>query len=113
MPETETQKSPQDFLLSHYITLALLILIFDKSGFSNTIKQHCKTGLKVLGIIYANQAYNIGTKALSNKEFDAFFKLFPNTYYNNRELIPVDLIIKNIKLCITTDDIVYMSGEYQ
>ncbi|GAA3595233.1 hypothetical protein Q4Q39_07310 [Flavivirga amylovorans] len=111
MPETETQKSPQNFLLSHYITLALLILIFDKSGFSNTIKQHCKTGLKVLGIIYAHQVYNIGIDALRDKEFDAFFKLFPSTYFNNRGLIPVDMIIKNIKLCITTDDIIHMSSE--
>lgn len=111
MSKTKIQKSPQDFLLSHYITLALLILIFDKSGFSNTIKQHCQTGLKVLGIIYADQAYNIGTDALSGKEFDAFFKLFPRTYFNNRGLIPVNMIIKNIKLCITTDDIVYMIRE--
>ncbi|AUP79783.1 hypothetical protein [Flavivirga eckloniae] len=111
MQDTETKIIPYNVLMSHYITLALLILIFDKSGFSDDLKEHCKTGVKVVGIIYADKAYGTGTKALSGKEYDAFFKLFPPAYFNNRGAIPPDMVIKNLKLSITTDDLIHMSGE--
>ncbi len=111
MPETETEKSPHRFLLSYYITIASLIVLLDKSSLTNTVKKHCKTALKVIGIIYEDQGYNTGLGTLSRKEFDVFFKLFPAVYFDNRELISVDLIVKNIKLSITTNDVVHMVRE--
>ena len=111
MTETKTKKSQQDFLLSYYITIASLIVLIDKSSITNVVKKHCKTGLKVIGIIYANQAYGEGINTLSKKEFDAFFKLFPLAYFNDRESISVSMIVKNLKLCLATDDIVYLRGE--
>ncbi|GAA3600030.1 hypothetical protein GCM10022396_16690 [Flavivirga amylovorans] len=37
---------------------------------------------------------------LLNKEFDAFFALFPKDFFNNRALIPPIMIIENIEECI-------------
>ncbi|TGV01938.1 hypothetical protein [Flavivirga rizhaonensis] len=111
MLKTETQKLSQNFLISHYITLALLILLLDKTTLNQAVKKHCKTGLLAIEIIYANKVYKSGIDALLGKEFDTFFKFFPRSYFDNRGLISAGMIIKNIKLCITTDDIIYMISE--
>ncbi|WP_303316327.1 hypothetical protein Q4Q34_05850 [Flavivirga abyssicola] len=111
MLKPESQKLSQNFLISHYITLALLILLLDKTTLNQAVKTHCKTGLKAIEIIYANKIYKSGIDALLGKEFDAFFKVFPSSYFDNRGLISAGMVIKNIKLCITTDDIVHMISE--
>lgn len=111
MVETETKKPSLDLLLSHYVTLALLILLLDKLDLSKAVKKHCETGLNIAGIIYADRIYKKGAGALSGKEFDAFFKMFPKEYFNNRESISDDLIMKNIKICMTTNDIVHIISE--
>ncbi len=111
MPETKIQKLPHRFLLSYYITIASLIVLIDKSHLTHTVKKHCKTALKAIGIIYGNQSHNTGIHALYTKEFDVFFKSFPPAYFNNRGLISVDLMVKSIKLCMATNDVVHIAGE--
>jgi hypothetical protein len=57
-------------------------------------------------LLFFNLINSIPIKpALSRKEFDDFFKLFPEPFFNNRGLIPVDMIVENIKKCIKTDKI--------
>ncbi|NMH89192.1 hypothetical protein [Flavivirga algicola] len=105
MPQAKTQKLPQPFLVSCYTNIALITMLLDKSRLSSVVKKHCKTGLKVLEIIYAHQVFNTGTNVLSSKEFDAFFKHMPAAYFNNREDISIGTLIKNIKQCIATDHV--------
>ncbi|AUP79689.1 hypothetical protein [Flavivirga eckloniae] len=111
MLETKTKTPSLKVLMSHYVTLALLILLIDKSGLTKTVKTHCKTGLKVIGIIYANEAYGMGTEALLEKEFKEFFKLFPPSCFNDQGVISADIVLKNLKLCIITEDIILMVQE--
>ena len=105
MEKTETYTLPDRFILTHYGIIAKLILLLDKSELSNAVKKHCKMGLKIIGIICADESYNTGTNLLSKKEFDAFFALFPNDYFNNRALIPAHMIIENIELCVKTNKV--------
>ncbi|GAA3588003.1 hypothetical protein GCM10022396_01480 [Flavivirga amylovorans] len=50
-------------------------------------------------------SYNTGTNLLSRKGFDGFFKLFPAIYFNNRALIPANMIIDNIELCVKANKV--------
>ncbi|NMH86403.1 hypothetical protein [Flavivirga algicola] len=81
------------------------MILIEKSHLKSDVKKHCKTGLKVLGIIYADQSYNTGTHLLYQKEFDTFFALFPSPYFNNRELMAANTIVINIELCVKTNSI--------
>ncbi|WP_303316432.1 hypothetical protein Q4Q34_06395 [Flavivirga abyssicola] len=91
---------PDSFILPHYALIATLMVLLDKSELNQTVKKHCKTGLRVVGIIHADKSYNTGTNLLLNKEFDGFFALFPTEFFNNRALIPAIMIIENIEQCI-------------
>lgn len=102
MLKTKASTVPHRFILVHYDMVVSLTLLLDKSGLSNDVKKQCNTAFKVIGIIYANLAYNTGTHLLSRKEFDTFFKSFPAAYFNNRAVIPVDMIVENIKKSIRT-----------
>lgn len=105
MLKTKVSTVPYPFILSHFDVVASLTLLLDRSDLSNDVKKHCHTAFKVVGIIYADTAYHTGTHLLSRKEFDDFFKLFPGPFFNNRGLIPVNMIVENIKTCIKTDKI--------
>ncbi len=111
MIESKNQRPPLNELLPHCTTLALLIELIDKLGLTKTVKTHYKTELQMFGIIYADQVYKKGIETLNNKAFDMFFKLLPKIHFNNRESISVNMIIKNIKLCITTNNILYLNYE--
>ncbi|GAA3599936.1 hypothetical protein Q4Q39_11760 [Flavivirga amylovorans] len=91
---------PDSFILPHYAIIAVLMVLLDKSELNHAVKKHCKTGLRVIGIIHADEGYDTGTNLLLNKEFDAFFALFPKDFFNNRSLIPAIMIIENIEQCI-------------
>ncbi|GAA3598205.1 hypothetical protein Q4Q39_19680 [Flavivirga amylovorans] len=108
MTKTEAFKYPDCLILPQYSIIAVLMVLIDKSHLTHAVKKHCKTGLKVIGIIYADTNYNTGTNLLSRKEFDAFFSLCPIAYFNNRELIPANTIIENIELCVRTNDVANM-----
>lgn len=94
------------FVLSQHDILDSLRLLLDRSSLSYPVKDYCGTALKVLAILYTDLAYGTGTKLLLRKEFDVFFKLLPAVYYNNRELISIDTLTKNIKKCIETNEVV-------
>ena len=106
MTKTKVSTVPQSFILPHFGIIASLKLLLDRSSLSNNVKKHCNTAFKVVGIIYTDMVYHTGTHLLSRKEFDHFFTLFPEPFFNNRGLIPVDIIIENIKKCIKTDNII-------
>jgi len=105
MKKNKEPIEPNSFILPQHDILASLALLLDRSNLSNAVKEHCGTALKVMGIIYTDLAYDTGTQLLSRKEFDDFFKLFPEPFFNNRGLIAVDMIVENIKKCIKTDKI--------
>ena len=111
MKKTKTNTLSHSFIRSHYVIASSLMWLLDRSSITNSVKKHCKIGLKVIGIMYANLCYNTGTHLLSKQEFDGFFKLFPTAYFNNRELISVNMIIENIAWCIKTNDIVNVDWE--
>ncbi|MEP5341658.1 MAG: hypothetical protein ABJL44_04545 [Algibacter sp.] len=94
------------FILTHNLITSSLLILLNKSDLTDDVKNHCKIGLKVIEIIYADLGYNTGTNLLSRKEFDSFYNAFPMAYFNNRELISVDMIANTIELCITTNKIV-------
>ncbi|NMH89594.1 hypothetical protein [Flavivirga algicola] len=97
---------PDSFILPHYALIATLIVLLDRSELSSKVKTHCKTGLKVVGVVHANVCYGSGTKPLSKKMFDSFFEEFPAIYFNNRALIPAITIIENIERCIKANKII-------
>ncbi len=101
----KTEVLPDSFILPLYGIIATLIVLIDKSELKNNVKTHCKTGLKVMGIIYADKSYNTGTHLLYQKEYDGFFTIFPIAYFNNRELISANTIVINIELCVKTNSI--------
>ncbi len=105
MEKTKAYTLPASFIKSHFNIIFSLLMFLNKSDLTNVVKKHCKTGLKVIGIIYDDLNYNTGTKPLSEKEFDAFFKSFPRSYFNHRELIPVNMIFKSLELSIKTNSI--------
>jgi hypothetical protein len=94
---------PNGFIPHHYITIATLMVLLDKSALDTKVKKQCKTGLKIIEIIYEDINHNTKTKLLSDQKFDAFFNLFPDAYFKNRALLPANTIIKNITLWITTN----------
>lgn len=102
---------PHSFILSQHDTITSLKLLLNKSSLSNTVKEHCSTAFKVMGIIYTDLVYSTGTRLLSRKEFDTFFKSFPAAYFNNRKLISIDTLTKNIKECIETNEVVAIGRE--
>lgn len=106
MEKRKDHTFPDSFILSHYAIIATLIVLLDKSKLTNTVKAHCKTGLKVIGIIHGDLSYNARTKLLLEKEFNGFFVIFPKVYFNNRALIPTVMIIENIALCIKKNVVV-------
>ncbi|MDO5978790.1 hypothetical protein [Flavivirga spongiicola] len=106
MEKTETYTLPDSFILPHYALIATLMVLLDKTELTYAVKNHCKTGLRVIGIIHAHEGYNTGTNLLSRKEFDGFFAFFPAAYFNNRALIPAHMIIENIESCIKINDVV-------
>lgn len=105
MEKTKVSTVPHSFIQPHFNIVASLTLLLDRSALTNDVKKHCNTAFKMVGIIYADTAYHTGTHLLSRKEFDDFFKLFPEPFFNNRGLIPVNMIVENIKKCIKTDKI--------
>ena len=102
---------PHSFILSQHDIITSLKLLLNRSGLSNAVKEHCSTAFKVMGIIYTDLAYSTGTRLLSRKEFDTFFKSFPAAYFNNRKLISIDTLTKNIKECIETNEVVTIGRE--
>lgn len=110
----EKNKEPMELyslILPQYDFMDALKLLLDRSSLNNAVKEHCGTALKVIGIIYTDLVYNTGTQLLSRKEFDPFFESLPAAYYNNRELISIDTLTKNIKKCIETNDVVAIGRE--
>lgn len=105
MAKTETNTLPPSFIQSHLNTIFSLLMFLNKSNLPNAVKEHNKMGLKVIAIIYDDLNYNTGTKPLSGKEFDTFFKSFPTLYFNHRELIPVDMLFKSMQLSIKTNSV--------
>ncbi len=111
MLQTKTTQPAQNTTLSYYVKLALLIVLIDKTDLKKQVRTHCKTGLTIIGIIYAEHTYNTITDALLATEFDAFFNTLPAHYMSHRHATPVDLIIKNIQLSIAANDMVYTDNE--
>ncbi|MDO5980222.1 hypothetical protein [Flavivirga spongiicola] len=112
MIKTEVSKLPYTLIRPQYAFMDTLNLLLDRPNYlSDDVKKHCKKALKIIGIIYADLGYDTGTNLLSKKEYDPFFKLFPSIYFNNRELIPVNMIIDNIQLCIKANKIVSDGSE--
>ncbi|PLB17792.1 hypothetical protein [Mariniflexile rhizosphaerae] len=110
----EKNKEPiesNSFILPQHDILDSLRLLLDRSSLSNLVKEHCGTALKVMGILYTDLAYGTGAQLLSRKEFDTFFKSLPAVYYNNRELISIDTLTKNIKKCLETNEVVTIGKE--
>ncbi len=110
MEKNKTPIEPHSFVLSQHDMITSMILLIDKSSLRNDVKEHCNIALRVMGIIYTDLAYNTGTHLLLRKEFDTFFKSFPTIYYNNRELMSVDLLTKNIKKSIETNEVAFIKG---
>ena len=106
MENTKTPTVPYSVTRHFYAKEPLLIELLDRSNLTNEVKAHCKLCLNVIGIIYTGLSCNSGTCLLFNKKFDGFFSLFPKDYINNRELIPVDMIITHLVLCTKTNEIV-------
>ena len=111
MEKNKEPIEPHAFILSQHDIITSLALLVDRSGLSNAVKEHCSTALKVIGIINTDLVYSTGTHLLLRKEFDRFFKSLPAAYFNNRELIPVVTLTKNIKKCIETNEIVAIGRE--
>ena len=111
MEKNKEAIEPHSFIMSQHDIITSLALLLDRSDLSNAVKEQCGTALKVIGIISTDQVYGTGTHLLSRKEFDRFFKSLPAAYFNNRELIPVVTLTKNIKKCIETGEIVAIGRE--
>jgi hypothetical protein len=111
MEKSKVLIEPLSFILSQHDIIDSLALLLDRSSLNNAVKEHCSTAFRVMGILYTDQAYGTGTQLLSRKEFDMFFKSFPAPYYNNRELISIDTLTKNIKKCIETNAVVAIGRE--
>lgn len=107
---TKTKNSPHHRILSCYITIAKLISLLDESGLSPEVKTYCITGLKVIGILYADKHGNTGIERLFNPEFDAFYKRCPKVYYKHRGLISVDAIMANIEICMSSGVLTDIAG---
>ncbi len=109
MKKNKVNNSRQILILTHQTLSNALALIINQTLLKEDVKIHCKLGLKVIGIILADLKYDTGTHLLMEKEFDRFFVSFPAEYYNqrkeNRTLICVYTVAKNIESCIKTNEI--------
>ncbi len=105
----KTPNSPQSLLQSHFIIIASLIILLDKSSLTDAVKAHCRTGFKVLEIMYLDRVYKTGRGSLFKKEFDTFFKCAPSAHYNSRELISTDMVIDNIRACISSNVVILVA----
>ncbi len=105
MEKEETYTWPDSFVLPHFVIIAVLHVLLDKTELDNAVKKHCKTGLKVVGIAHTDWAYNTGLNLLYKKEYDSFFRLFPLIYFDHRELIPANMIIDNIEQSIKANKV--------
>ncbi len=111
MEKNKEAIEPHSFILSQHDIITSLALLLNRADLNSAVKEHCSTALKVIGIISTDLVYGTGTHLLSRKEFDRFFKSLPAAYFNNRELIPVVTLTKNIKKCIETNEIVAIGQE--
>ncbi len=110
MTTTKTKTPSHQRILNSYVTIAKLITLLEVSSLAPEVKTHCKTGLKVISILYADKHVNSGISNLSNKAFDGFYKHFPDVYFRNRGLLTMDMVIENIELCMQHDMLVEVSG---
>ena len=98
-------------ILTHYTLSNSLTLLINQTSLKDDVKNHCKLGLKVVGIILADLKYDTGTHLLMENEFDPFFACFPAEYYNkekeNRKLTCFYTVAKHIESCIETNEIAY------
>lgn len=105
LPQTPTKpfsQSPNQILLT-------FLLMLEKVNISPAVKDHCKTGLLVIEIIYQSQLSKNEPNALLHTKFDAFFKCFP-AYAKRRKALAPDIIIDHILSCIKKDAVVVMAG---
>ncbi len=111
MKKTKVNNSREILILTHDALSNSLMLIINRTSLKDEAKKHCKLALKVIGIILADLKYDTGTHLLMKKEFDPFFASFPAEYYNkrkeNRKLVCVYTVAKNIESCIKANAIVY------
>ncbi len=77
----KTEVLPDSFILPLYGIIATLIVLIDKSELKNNVKTHCKTGLKVMGIIYAGKSYNTGTHLFIPKRVRWVFYHLPHCVF--------------------------------
>ncbi len=106
MNRSKTEKLSHKFIITHHDITKSLVLLLDQSHLKTEVRTHCKVGLKMIEIIYTDLGYNTGKHFLFRREFDEFLKAFPLPFFDNRDLISVNLIAKNIVDCITANKIV-------
>ncbi|MDO5970899.1 hypothetical protein Q4Q35_13890 [Flavivirga aquimarina] len=106
MENAKTPTVPYTLTRLYFATEPILSELLDRSNLTNEVKVHCKLGLRVIGIIYTGLSCNSDTCLLFNKKFDGFFSFFPKDYFNNRELIPIDMIFNNLALSAKVNEIV-------
>ncbi|GAA3655040.1 hypothetical protein [Flavivirga jejuensis] len=110
MKKNKTNYSREILILTHHALSNSLALLINQTPLKGEVKSHFKMALKVIGIILADLKYDTGTHLLMEKEFDQFFASFPAEYYNkrkeNRKLICIYTVAKNIESCIETNKII-------
>tara|TARA_R110002050_G_scaffold74772_4_gene160105 strand:+ start:2669 stop:3037 length:369 start_codon:yes stop_codon:yes gene_type:complete len=110
MEKTNVNDSREILILAHNALLNSLTLLINQTSLKDDVKKHCRLGLRVIGIILADLKYDTGTHLLMKKEFDPFFASFPAEYYNkrkeNRKLVCIYTVAKNIESCIRNHSLV-------
>ena len=110
MKKNKVNISRKILILTHDALSNSLTLLINQTSLKDDVKNHCRLGLKVFGIILADLNYDTGTHLLMQKEFDLFFAHFPAKYYNesieNRKWVCVYTVAKNIESCIIANEIV-------
>tara|TARA_R110002049_G_scaffold93815_4_gene231576 strand:- start:44 stop:394 length:351 start_codon:yes stop_codon:yes gene_type:complete len=106
MEQGPSNSLPYLIVLTHYMLSASFAVLLENANLSHTAKTHCKLGLKVIGILYADLAYGSGLKRLYQKEFDSFFTFFPGEYFYHRDLISLEMVAKNVAQQITAQQTV-------
>lgn len=107
MSKIKTSKLTYSNILQYYDTFVSLAVLLDRSSLSNEVKNYCHIGFKVIGILYSNMTYSCGTDLLYSKEFDMYFKSFPDKYFNKREQISFEIIVNTIITCIKTNKVTH------
>ncbi|MDO5970291.1 hypothetical protein Q4Q35_10785 [Flavivirga aquimarina] len=100
MGYTEGKISPDSYIVEHHAFIATVMVLMFNPNLKNEVKEHCKTGLNIVGFIIDSPEGKAKANLMSGKEFDRFFKAFPAVYFNNRELLPTDMIFGNIEKCL-------------